>query len=116
MLRLTIPETEVFDEEASSFSILPPVTLTLEHSLISLSKWESKFEKPFLNSSDKSEAEIIGYIEAMVLEGEVPENLLSRLSAADISAINAYIDSKQTATTFGQMPKKGGVNETITQS
>lgn len=114
MLRITISGQEFFNEVDNSFTTVGDVDLELEHSLISLSKWESEFEKPFLIPGAKSTEEILGYIRAMILTVDYPLGVISRLDPNDISIINSYIDSKQSATTFGQMPQRKGSREVIT--
>lgn len=114
MLTITIPGVEVYDEETEMFSTVDDITIDLEHSLISVSKWESKFEKPFLGTSEKSIEEVIGYVEAMILTPNVSRTTLQRLSSTNIEQINHYIDSKQSATTFGTMPERKGPSETVT--
>lgn len=114
MLRIVVKGEEFFDEETSAFINFDDVVLDLEHSLISLSKWESKFQKPFLSSGDKTNEEVYGYVKAMVLTPSFPEDAIHRLSVQNIKEINEYIDSKQSATTFGEMPKPPGRAETIT--
>ena len=114
MLKLLLDQEETFNNETQEFETLEPIVLELEHSLISLSKWESRFEKPFLDSSAKSREEVFSYIQDMILDDDVPEDVLSRLSASDIERIKTYIDSSQSATTFGDMPKRGGSGERIT--
>ena len=114
MLRLIVPEVEFFDEETESFTSVESCVLELEHSLISLSKWESKYQKPFLSSNNKTKEEILGYILSMISTPEVPENILLRLSQENFDEINAYIESTQSATTFGVMPERRGQGEIIT--
>ena len=99
MLTITIPATEVFDELKGEFVYVKEQTLQLEHSLISISKWESKWCKPFLGKQDKTSEEIIDYIKCMTLNN-VNENVYSCLSQANINAINEYIAAPMTATTF----------------
>ena len=55
MLSITIEATELFNELTGEFVTLKPVTLKLEHSLISISKWEAKWHKPFSNSEKTAE-------------------------------------------------------------
>ena len=114
MLRLIVPEVEFFDEETKTFTTVESCVLELEHSLISLSKWESKYQKPFLSSKDKPQKEILGYILSMISTPEVPENILLRLSQENLDEINDYIESTQSATTFGSMPERKGQGEIIT--
>jgi hypothetical protein len=114
MLKLIIPGDEVYDETTERFSTVNDFVLTLEHSLISLSKWESEFQKPFLTKESKTTEEILGYIKAMILTEDYPKDLFNRFTQDNLTAINDYIESKQSATTFGIMPKQTGRGETIT--
>lgn len=114
MLELHIPRTRMFHEETSTFSYAGPAVLKLEHSLISLSKWESIHQIPFL-SSDKNSRQIRDYVRCMSISGDIPEDILLALSSEHEQAIADYISSPQSATTFGDPPKKsGGQSETIT--
>ncbi len=113
MLTIIIKGDEFFNEQTEEFEVQEEVVLKLEHSLISLSKWESEFEKPFLTDAKKTPEEIYGYIKAMII-GDYPNDILLKLSNSNIQEINSYIDSKRSATTFGIMPEKRGKSETIT--
>lgn len=114
MLRITVLGDEFYDEVEETFSTIGDIVLDLEHSLISLSKWESEFQKPFLAPGEKTTKEVLDYVKAMILTPDIPPNIVSRFSQDNISQIHEYIDSKQSATTFGQMPKHTGRNEIIT--
>lgn len=114
MLRITVPEQELFNEIENTFSTVDSVVLELEHSLISLSKWESKYEKSFLDNDEKTSEEILGYIEAMICTPNVDPEVLLRLTQENLNEIHKYIDSKQSATTFGQMPERKIRGEKIT--
>jgi len=104
MLTLVVPGVEAFDEAQKKFVTIGDVTLELEHSLVSLSKWESEFEKPFLDEKqEKSFDEILGYIKAMTLTPNVPEDLWSKLSDKNVETIHKYIDAKMTATTVYEL-------------
>ncbi len=116
MLTITTPEKEMWDQVLEVFLIDPPITIQLEHSLVSLSKWESKFEKPFLSDLDKkTPEEMLWYIYFMQNSPGVSFHELSRLSFENLDEINKYIDSKQTATTFyEEVKRKSGKPEVIT--
>ena len=117
MLVIVIEEQELFDDVKQEFLSFPSFTLELEHSLLSLSKWESRFQKPFLGATAKnphSQEEILGYVEAMILNPIYPTNLWDRLTQGNLTSINNYLESPQTATTFGKMPEHKGRGETIT--
>jgi len=114
MLKLVVPGTEYFNEETESFETVGDFELELEHSLVSLSKWESKYQKPFLTNSNKTPKEILAYIEAMIISPIYPPEIFGRLSQENINQINEYIESKESATTFGSMPERKGRGEVIT--
>ena len=114
MLTITVLGNEMYDEKTSEFATHGDVVLELEHSLVSLSKWESKFEKPFLGVEDKTPEEVLGYIEAMLLTLNVPKDVLSKLSPDNVSEINAYIEARMTATWFSEMPGAPKTSEVIT--
>ena len=118
MLRITIPASvsEQFDEEKNEFIytlIAEEQTLDLEHSLVSLSKWESKWCKPFL-SSDKTDEEILDYIKDMTLNPNVDPEVYTRLTQSNIKAINTYIGAPMTATTFSEDNQGKAKREVIT--
>jgi hypothetical protein len=113
VLKITVRLSESYDEDKQEF-VSEDFDLELEHSLISLSKWESEFEKAFLGKGEKTDEEIMGYVKAMILTPDFPPEVFEKLSLENINAINAYIDRKMTATWFNE-PKKGAISrETIT--
>ena len=99
---------EGFDEVKGEFVDLDVVTLRLEHSLVSVSKWESKWEIPFLSKDEKSKTkeQVLDYIVMMNLDEEFPEGVLDRLQDDHINQINDYINAKMTATTIRDDAKK----------
>jgi len=114
MLTITVGATDVYDESADKFSTEGGVELQLEHSLISLSKWESEFERPFLGKDDKTTEEVLAYIRCMIVTPNPPEDILQRLSKENLEAVNAYIDRKMTATWFSEQPGAPKTREVIT--
>ena len=100
MLQITIPAIEQWDESTQEFVYSKAYTLQLEHSLISLSKWESKWHKPFLSKTEKTTEETIDYIRCMTLTQNVKPEVYSNLSVENILQVNEYIENPMTATTF----------------
>lgn len=113
MLQLKVVVAESFDEATQMF-VSEEVVLELEHSLVSLSKWESMFEKPFLGPAEKTAEEVLEYVKCMLLNPNVPPQIITCLTPKNFSDINAYIDSKQTATTFNDPPNTTKQREIIT--
>ena len=107
-------EGEMFDEESQEFFPRETTTLELEHSLVSLSKWESKHEKPFLKNEKKTTEETIDYIRCMLITPDVPEEVFSKLSEENIMEINEYIEAKMTATWFSDAPGAPQSRDVIT--
>lgn len=114
MLKIIIEGDEHFNNDTQTFETVGDVTLYLEHSLVSLSKWESRHEKPFLSSGKKTSDEIFDYIKDMVITSDVDLDVLYQCSQKNLDAIQRYIDSSQSATTFGVMPERRGSGEVIT--
>lgn len=116
MLIITVPALEVFDESKGTFTTFEETTLELEHSLVSLSKWESKWQKPFLGPEKKSTEETLSYIEAMTLTLDVSSDVYDRLTAKNIESVNEYIDRKMSATWFkeDESPNRPRSREIIT--
>lgn len=109
MLTLTIPGVEYFDDEKQRFFTVNDTTLEFEHSLVSLSKWESKWEKPFISPDEKTPEEVLDYISrCMLLTPNVPPETFSKFTSDHYKQINEYIEAKMSATWFTELPKKPG--------
>jgi hypothetical protein len=101
MLVITIAGEEYFDDSKQEFIKFPSTTISLEHSLVSLSKWESKWCKPFLKTfEEKTDEETLDYIRCMTLTKNVKPEIYYRLTSDQINKINNYIEAPMTATTF----------------
>jgi len=114
MLTIKVLGVEVFDDESQEFTTKDDVTLELEHSLVSLSKWESKHEKPFLGKAEKTNDEIVDYIRCMIVTPNVPEEVFSKFSEQNYTEINNYIEAKMTATWFNEAPGAPQSRDVIT--
>ena len=114
MLKITIPAREMFDEVKQEFINTKEQTLQLEHSLVSLSKWESKWHKPFIDNRNLSTEENIDYIRCMTLTQNVDPEVYQYLSKENIKQINEYISDPMTATTFSNERSKGSGKEVLT--
>lgn len=102
MLQITIPATEMYDERTEEYITTREQTLQLEHSLVSISKWESHWCKPFLTPTEKSAEETIDYIKCMTLTQNVKPEVYSCLTRNHFMQINKYIEAPMTATTFSE--------------
>lgn len=114
MLTITVPGLETFNNDTQMFSKSEDVVLQLEHSLVSLSKWESTWNKPFLGKEEKTTEQVIDYIRLMTLNPVDDLLVYARLSAENYKAINEYINAKQTATWFRENPNQRPNREIIT--
>lgn len=98
MLHITIPETELWDERNERFIAVKECELALEHSLVSISKWEAKWCKPYLAPDKKTFEETMDYIRCMTLTQNVKPEVYKCITAEQISQIFKYIDAPMTAT------------------
>ena len=115
MLQITVPiSPEIWDEKNEEFIEPKTASLQLEHSLVSIAKWESKWHKPFLSKEPKTVEETIDYIKCMTLTQNVKPEVYDHLSKENIEEINAYIDDPKTATTFSKDRKSARSREIIT--
>ena len=99
-LKILIPEKEFYDAERNEFITVKETSLTLEHSLISITNWESKWHKPYLSKEEKTKEEIIDYIRCMTLNPKVDLNIYRCLTNSMVNEIVEYIKDPMTATTI----------------
>lgn len=115
MLYVKVPLTpEEWDEEKEEFKEPKTQTLQLEHSLVSISKWESKWCKPFLSKQEKSDEETLDYIKCMTITQNVKPEVYQHLTHENMKQIDDYIVAPMTATTFRNERTAGSSGEQIT--
>ena len=115
MLIIKVPEQEYFDNSTGEFVNYKACTLKLEHSLVSISKWESKWKKPFLTEDEKTPAEFYDYIRCMTINQDVPDEIYPLLGYDNVKKIQEYIMDPATATTITDRRKGArGRSETPT--
>lgn len=115
MLWIHVPSSERFDEATNEFIYIKETNLQLEHSLVSLSKWESKWHKPFFYpTSNKSTDEVLDYIRCMTLTQNVKPETYYALTKENINQIQQYIDDPMTATTINNQQPGPPNREIIT--
>ncbi len=108
MLTMHIESKELFNERDNTFIIYPETELRLEHSLISLSRWESKWKKPFLNLDNPTKEELADYICCMSVDKSIDSSFVESLSADEMKTIRNYIHDPQTATQiYDRRPNRG---------
>lgn len=100
MLQLDIPDLEIFDDGKSEFSIKKGQEIQVEHSLVSISKWESKWNKPFLGKDSKTIEETIDYIRCMSITQNVRKEVYNNITNDNIEKVSKYIAAPMTATWF----------------
>ena len=108
MLQITIPAIEKWDEVKEEFVYSKAYTIRLEHSLVSLSKWESVYCKPFLSKNKMTVMETIDYVRFMTITQNVPPEAYYNLTEDNMKAIEAYIDAPMTATWFSKEENNKG--------
>lgn len=120
MLQITIPAQEYFNEITERFINSKATVLQLEHSLVSLSKWESKWQKPFLVKTEKTVEESVDYIRCMTLTQNIPDEfyktIIDNVAVVNslIEQVSKYIELPMTATTFSKTDKNVINRELIT--
>lgn len=114
MLQIDIPNGEFWDERRNKFVVIEGSTIQLEHSLVSLSKWESKWNKAFFSKREKTPEEILDYVQCMTLTPNVKPEVYACLSEDNVAQIRDYISAPMTATVFPSDKQSGNNRETTT--
>ncbi len=113
MLEIEVVIGQNYDELTNKFGVASCVKVRLEHSLVSLSKWESVWEEPFLGKKDKTQKQTLSYVEMMVLD-EIPPEVFSKLLDDHLEEIKDYVAAKMTATTINSDPNAPQNREIVT--
>lgn len=114
MLNVLVPAIRLWNPETEEFTYTTPVSIQLEHSLISLSKWEARWHKPFLSKKQKTPEELLDYIRCMTLTQNVNPNLYNNLPGSVIDQIISYMNEEQHATTFSNLANERHGAEVVT--
>lgn len=115
MLQIPIPATELYDDNRAEFVFVKSQTLTLEHSLVSISKWESKWNIPFMHTKKLTDEQTFDYIRCMTITQNVNPLVYMCLTSKNIEEVNRYINAPMTATTITE-DKNAGRNRNIITS
>lgn len=105
MLKITIPAYEQYNDETNEFIVIKEQSFHLEHSLVSLSKWESKWRKPFLTKESKTVEESIDYIRCMTITQNVDPASYAGITLENLNEVTEYIDAPMTAAVFPNTKK-----------
>lgn len=105
MLNIVTPAVELYDESRCVFINIKERSLQLEHSLVSLSKWESKWHKPFLSKIEKTPEESCDYIRCMTITQNIDSNTYKFITNDILKQVSEYIDRPMTATIFSETEK-----------
>lgn len=114
MLKLTVPGCEYYDARSNTFGHTKTTTLQLEHSLVSLSKWEEKWQTPFLGKDQKTMEQCIDYVRCMTITQNVDPLVYQCLTNENFETVNRYIEAPMTATWFSEKNNKKFSREIIT--
>lgn len=116
MLKVLVKGVEVFNQETSTFTVTNDFSFEVEHSLVSVSKWESIYKIPFLTDDEKTQQQMIDYIRCMTITPDVPDSVYESLSNQNLKDIYAYIAMNVTATTVYPGPEKPNRNKEVITS
>lgn len=114
MLRLEVAKAEFYNEITEEFEYIEPTILEIEHSLISISKWEARWHKPFLSTEEKTVEQINHYLRCMTINRNISEEVYKALTPQHYKAIQDYMSDPMTATVIKDGSKSKGNAETLT--
>lgn len=106
MIKVKIPKAELYNQSTNEFIYIKEKEIALEHSLVSISKWESKWHIPFISDKPKTREQTLDYLRCMTLTQNVDPIVYRLISAKDAQRIRDYIDDSMTATWFSEEANK----------
>lgn len=106
MLTIVIKASDMWDERTNEFLSVPETVLHLEHSLVAISKWESKWKKPFLTRDQKTIEETLDYVRCMSVDIDIDPTVYRLISQEHLDQISEYIDDPMSATWFSKEDSK----------
>jgi hypothetical protein len=113
-IKVTIPRQELYDESTNEFKEIKETTLLLEHSLVSISKWEAKWHIPYINTKEKTEEQAFDYLRCMTITQNVNPEIYKYIPIEEAQRIKEYIEDPMTATTITKQEGKGRSNKILT--
>ena len=116
MYKIHIPNTEFFDNDKNQFVYINKTEIVIEHSLISISKWEAKWHKPFLSDKPKTTEETIDYIKQMTISKNVDPLAYLVIPDKELKKVMEYIDDPHSATTFSEKEGHAKSNKEVITS
>jgi hypothetical protein len=114
MLQVDVPGRELWDAKNEVFINTKPVHLTLEHSLVSIAKWESTWERSFLKNGAQTKEQMEDYIRCMTLTQNVDPGIYKTLPDSVFQQVSEYIQKPMTATYFPPDERQGGMRDVVT--
>lgn len=114
MLSITIPETELYDEETEEFISVKETKLVLEYSLVAVSKWESKWKIPFLEDNEKTIEQMQDFVRCMTITQNINPNVYRVINVDILEDVVKYIGDPMTATTFSNLSHEPKTGEKVT--
>lgn len=114
MLQVIIPASEFYDSRTNEFYEIKEQKLNLEHSLVSISKWESKWKKPFISRDPKTTEESLDYVRCMTVTPNVDPLIYQQIPPSVFKQIEEYIDDPMTATWINSTDPPGSNRQVIT--
>lgn len=113
MLEITIPGGERWSDRENRFYYPKETTIRLEHSLVSLSKWEAKWEIPFIGNRNLTYEQNCDYVQCMNMTQNVSSEVFEFIPPETLAEIRQYVDKKMTATTISNTTGRKS-RETVT--